>query len=87
MWKCTKTAILEDKFGVDHQFLKGHNYPNIVVDPKSNNIIDDIIMKNCQYLTKEQRDEYFAYIETPYLRVTEGLAKTIGWSRTKKDIN
>jgi hypothetical protein len=89
MWKCTESIILEDKFGVDHQFLKGHEYPSIEVNNTEKYIIERginwirHIPKNSYFLTKEQRDQYFTYVKQHYVTYSMGNPSQLQFAAAK----
>lgn len=84
MYKAKKSVILEDRFGLDHQFLKGHLY---AID--TNSETRDIIFKGAgwirveksiaYFLTKEQVEKYFEWVHIEPLRGGSGNPKLIAF--------
>ena len=89
-YKAVQSIILEDKFGVDHQFLKGHSYTieanNIekYITIRGVNIIQ-CIPKKAYFLTKEQVEKYFKEINFEPAVGSRGNPKTIRWSKPIKN--
>ncbi|MFI2856881.1 hypothetical protein ACH6EH_07045 [Paenibacillus sp. JSM ZJ436] len=70
MYKCKQSIILEDNFGVDHQFLKGHKYS--LEDSTEENIYGigfgyiTISKKSCYFISQDKIDKYFKWEEPVY---------------------
>jgi hypothetical protein len=64
VYLCKQSVILEDKFGLEYQFLKGHKYSietkntEKYIYARGINYITPI-EKDCFFLTEEQATEYF----------------------------
>jgi hypothetical protein len=75
MYKALETVILEDVFGRDNQYLKGHNYNLTYNDSDTVEYNGRRIQRFLSHylLSEDDRNKYFTYIEQPVIRGGRGI--------------
>jgi hypothetical protein len=86
VYRAKETVILEDLFGKDQLFLKGHEYVINIDDTETHLYAKGVnyirpVEKKGYFLSKEQVNKYFEYVEESYLQGGRGNKKLLSFGK------